>query len=209
MADDHLYSDLKEAREIARRDLELLDPTWIASRSGCTYSYPEGSLFVPFFGETYRVKPDTGEVLRQDGSTAGAREALVVLHYLINADAAAVREEWVAYRDLPGARTHEPAFISDVERPLSQGLSGRLEELQAWSQRHGRPVDIPGDIAAVWDALPHLPLLVIFNERDEEFPASARVLFDITAADYLPTEDLSVLAEIAAMRILEEVGALA
>jgi hypothetical protein len=34
------------------------------------------------------------------------------------------------------------------------------------------------------------------------------MLFDTSAANYLPTEDLSVLAEIAAVRILEEVGAL-
>lgn len=208
MADDHLFSDLKEAREIAQRELALLDPTWVSSRSGSNYSYPKGSYLVSFFGETYRVEPVTGEVLRQDGSPAGAREALIILHYLINADAAPVKEEWVAYRDLPGARTHEPSFVGDVEKPLSQGLSGRLEEFQTWSQRYARRVDVPGDVAAAWDALPRLPLLVIFNERDEEFPASARMLFDITAPTYLPTEDLSVLAEIAAVRILEAVGAL-
>jgi hypothetical protein len=208
MADDHLYSSLKEAREIAQRDLVHMDPTWVASRSGSTFSYPKNSYFVSFFGETYQVEPDTGEVLRQDGSPAGAREALIILHYLIDADATPVRGEWVAYRDLPGARYHEPAFVADVERPLSQGLSGRLEEFRSWSQRQARLVDIPGDIAAAWDALPRLPLRVIFNERDEEFPASARMLFDTSAANYLPTEDLSVLAEIAAVRILEEVGAL-
>lgn len=69
-------------------------------------------------------------------------------------------------------------------------------------------MDIPRDVAAVWDVLPRLPLLVVFNERDEELPATARVLFDVTAPSYLPTEDLSVLAEIAAVRILAEVGAL-
>ncbi|MDY6795006.1 MAG: DUF3786 domain-containing protein [Actinomycetota bacterium] len=71
-----------------------------------------------------------------------------------------------------------------------------------------RDLDLPGDMALAWDALPRVPLLVIFNEGNEEFPASARVLFDISAPGYLLTEDLSALLEIAAVRILEGVGAL-
>ncbi len=208
MAIDHSSQELREARRKAVRELGLLDPSWMASRSGTFYSYPRRSFFVPFFGEAYAVTYPEGAVAREDGTPAGAREALIILHYLVRADGSRVRDQWVAYRDLPGARYHEPAFVAEVERPLSLGLAGRLEAVRKWAERRARPVDVPGDVAAAWDVLPRVPLLLVFNEADEEFPASARIFFDVTAPNYLPTEDLSVLAELAALRILEETGAL-
>ncbi len=208
MAMEHSPQELREARQAALRGFRLLDPSWMASRSGTFYSYPGRRFVVPFFGERYTVSYPQGEVLREDGTSAGAREALILLHYLTRADGTPVRERWVAYRDLPGARYHEPAFVAEVERPLSLGLAGKLEALRAWAERAGRRVDLPGDIAVAWDVLPRVPLLLVFNEADEEFPASARVFFEASAPNYLPTEDLSVLAEIAALRILEELGAL-
>lgn len=208
MALEHTPQELGEAREAAVRRFRSLDPSWMAARSGTFYSYPGRRFVVPFFGERYTVSYPEGVVSREDGSASGAREALILLHYLVQADGSRVRGQWVAYRDLPGARYHEPAFAAEVERPLSLGLAGRLEALRGWASATARPVDLPGDVAAVWDVLPRVPLLLVFNEADEEFPASARVFFDATAPSYLPTEDLSVLAELAALRLLESVGAL-
>lgn len=199
--------NLEKALEKARRELKLLDPTWMASRSGTIYSFPRGSFSVAFFSQDYAVSYPSGDIKRPDQSQAGEREALIILHYLIQADGTPVKDEWVAYRDLPGARYHDPAFVAEVERPLSLGLAGRLQNLQQWSSDNARPLELTGDIALAWGGLPRVPLLFIFNEEDEEFPASARVLFDISAPNYLPTEDLSVLAEIGALRLLSSLEA--
>lgn len=204
MAQEYGPEQLREAREKARRELAALDPSWAASRSGTAYSFAEGAFSVPLFGEEHLVSYPAGVATRGDGSPAGGMEELIILHYLVGADGTTVEERWVSYRDLPGARYHEPAFFAEVEGPLSQGLTGRLDSLRDWGGRNARPLDLPGDVALAWDVLPRVPLLIIFNEADEEFPASARVLFDASAPCYLPTEDLSVLAEIAADRLLEE-----
>ena len=206
MSTEYGPDQLKEARDKVRRELRILDPSWVASRSDTVYSFYERSFTVPFFAEDYTVSYPEGAVNRADGSPSGAMEEILILHYLVQANGIDNRDEWVAYRDLPGARYHEPAFKADVEGPLSRGLEGHLEALRAWAHAHARELDLPGDVAAAWEVLPRVPLLIIFNEADEEFPASARVLFDITAPNYLPTEDLSALAEIAADRLLEEVG---
>lgn len=196
----------REAREKAAGELASKDPTWMASRAGVTYSFAERRFEVPFLGEALTVYYPSGEVERAEGEAAGPEESLIVLHYLLTADGGEVGERWVAYRDLPGARYHEPAFHADVEGPLSRALEGRLEGLRAWAERNARRLDLPGDVAAAWDVLPRVPLLLIFNERDEEFPASAKVLFEASAPGYLPTEDLSVLAELAAARLIKDLG---
>jgi len=206
MTTEYGPDQLREAREKVRRELRLLDPSWIASRSGTEYSFFERSFTVPFLGEDHTVSYPEGVVKRADGSPAGGMEAILILHYLVHADGLANSGEWVAYRDLPGARYHEPAFKAEVEGPLSRGLAGRLESLRTWAREEARALDLPGDVAAAWEILPRVPLLIIFNEADEEFPASARVLFDITAPNYLPTEDLSALAELAVSRLLEDLG---
>jgi hypothetical protein len=206
MTTEYGPDQLKEAREKVRRELHLLDPSWIASRSGTDYSFFARTFTVSFFGEEYTVSYPEGVVKRSDGSPAGGMEEILLLHYLVHADGMANTGEWVAYRDLPGARYHEPAFKAEVEGPLSRGLQGRLEALRAWARENARALDLPGDVTAAWEILPRVPLLIIFNEADEEFPASARVLFDITAPNYLPTEDLSVLAELAVQYLLESLS---
>jgi len=130
------------------------------------------------------------------------------MNYLVNADGTPLREEWVTCRDLPGARHHEPAFVADVENPLSRGLSGRLEEFQRWSQRkalgggytwgRGRglgcapPPTAPGCLQRKGRGVTGYRTRALRRHR----------------ARLSPTEDLSVPAEIAAVRISAEVGAL-
>ncbi|MBN2027068.1 MAG: DUF3786 domain-containing protein [Actinobacteria bacterium] len=206
MTTEYGPDQLKEAREKVRSELRILDPSWAASRSGTEYSFLERSFTVSLLGEDYSVSYPQGAVKHADGSPAGGMEEILILHYLVHADGMANTGEWVAYRDLPGARYHEPAFKADVEGPLSVGLAGRLEELRTWVRDEAREVDLPGDVTAAWTVLPRVPLLIIFNEADEEFPASARVLFDITAPNYLPTEDLSALAELAVEHLMRSLG---
>ena len=41
--------------------------------------------------------------------------------------------------------------------------------------------------------LPRLPIRIIFNDRDEDFPAQAAVLFDAAASHYMVTDGLALL----------------
>ena len=45
-------------------------------------------------------------------------------------------------------------------------------------------------------------MAVVIYEGDEEFSASANVLFDAAASNYLPTEDLAVLGGVLASRLI-------
>ena len=195
----------REAREKALRQLKGLDPAWMAARSGASYSYPEKALKLDYLGEECTVAYPGGAVRGAHGGALRGAAELIILHYLLGADGSPLRGRWISYRDLPGARYHEAAFVADVERPLSLGLAGRLAELRGWRERNARGVELPGDEAFAWEALPRVPLLVIFNEADEEFPASARMLFDASAPSYLPTEDLEELAGLAARKLLAQV----
>ena len=62
-------------------------------------------------------------------------------------------------------------------------FSGKRDELvKACEKYHGYPGKKPFsyDVVMQFDALPRISLLLLFNDKDEEFPAECSVLFQRT-----------------------------
>ena len=59
----------------------------------------------------------------------------------------------------------------------------------------GRPSDLELSYQVVlqFDILPKIPLLLLFNDKDEEFPAQCSLLFQKKAESYLDMECLAIL----------------
>jgi hypothetical protein len=58
-----------------------------------------------------------------------------------------------------------------------------------------------GDYSVKFDALPLVPINVILWSSDLEFPTSANILFDSSISNYLSTEQIAALGELAAFRL--------
>lgn len=59
-----------------------------------------------------------------------------------------------------------------------------------------------GDASVEVLALKGIPLRYVVWAK-EEYPASASILYDASAKEYLPTEDLAVLGEVVTIRLLQ------
>jgi Domain of unknown function (DUF3786) len=59
-----------------------------------------------------------------------------------------------------------------------------------------------GDASFEIPSLKGIPLTFILW-RKEEFPASTNILYDASANDYFPTEDLAVLGELSTLRLIK------
>lgn len=195
--------EFEEATRRAREDLARLDPAILAGRTGAAFSYPDRCLTLDYMGKDARISFPGGEVTL-DGEPAAKVERLVILHYLVTTRGDVPAWEWVAYRDLPGARYHENAFRAEVELPLARALELKAESIRAWVEGKGLERGDHGEISFAWEVLPRVPLLFVLNPADEEFPAEARVFYDASAPSFLPTEDLEALAELAAHRLIED-----
>jgi hypothetical protein len=64
--------------------------------------------------------------------------------------------------------------------------------------------EVQGDIALVVHPLPKLPVLCLFWDRDEEFPASFQFLFDGSASSYLDLEALAVVLQYIYVKVIGE-----
>ncbi|HNW29160.1 MAG TPA: DUF3786 domain-containing protein, partial [Spirochaetota bacterium] len=60
-----------------------------------------------------------------------------------------------------------------------------------------------GDHALAFRAFPYVEVTYILWKGDDEFPPSGSVVFDSSISDYLSTEDVAVLCNMIAVRILK------
>jgi hypothetical protein len=83
-----------------------------------------------------------------------------------------------------------------VTLPLADSFSARLGDLESAAKKIGGypPADdFPYDLSLQFDALSKVPLLLLFNDKDEEFPAQCSVLFEKRVEKLLDMECLAMV----------------
>lgn len=198
---------LKKARE----DLRQLDPYKAAFCSDTTYraiTDASGLFEIPFWGQICLVHYPDGTV--QDEHTGEALPIItqiLVLHYLIHADGTPMANHWIAFRELPGGLGYNSAFQGRAEHRLSTEFGHDLEGfVRAAEALEGERITY-GDAAFLFRIFPRLWMAAILYLADEEFGASASVLFDGSTEHYLPTEDLAVLGGLLAGGLIKRAQA--
>jgi len=150
---------------------------------------------IPFFGRPFRVSSQG--VFDQDGHEPTHAVRVALCRYLLLSPATPpVGEEWVTYKDFKDAAPFVGGFVGNTEKALVKYFSGRLPQLkEACRIMEGRPadLDLSYQVAVRFEALPQIPILLLFNDEDEEFPAQGTLLFQKKAAEYLDMECLAIL----------------
>jgi len=106
------------------------------------------------------------------------------------------RRGWVSYKDFKDASPFVGGFQSNTEKAIAKNFTGGLESLRrACLQLGGKD---PGlgwgyQLSMKFDPLPLIPILLLFNDADEEFPAQCLLLFERRAEKYLDMESLAIL----------------
>ena len=108
----------------------------------------------------------------------------------------------VKFACLPGGYAYEKAFLKRAVEPVAKAFGDEPERLVECAKKLNGFALTFGDCSVEVPALPHLPLTIIVWRRSE-FPSQANTLYDQTANNYLPTEDLAVLGELTTVRIFQ------
>jgi hypothetical protein len=119
---------------------------------------------------------------------------ILLLHYLFTSDGIARRGQWVSFREIPDGRNYYPAFRGGSEERLLERFGSDVVAFKAAAEALGGQPLALADYAYAFDVLPRLPMAVLLWEGDDEFRPEVHILLDSTAANYLPTEDLAVIA---------------
>jgi hypothetical protein len=108
----------------------------------------------------------------------------------------------VKFKDVPGGYAYEAAFVKRAIEPIAEAFGREPEELVRAAKLLGGIQLELGDASVEVTALTGIPLTYILWRADE-FAASATILYDESARNYLPTEDLASLGEITTSRLIE------
>ncbi len=173
-----------------RAELQKADPRLLAVKCGAEYA--DGVLKVQFYGEPHVITlPDLQVSVQATGRVCGLNRTSMFLYYLQTADGTPAAGKWVSFRDLPGGMFYHQAYQGYSGDRLAKAIDNRTSVFERAARNlNGIKLDL-GDAAFAFDALPRVRVAAVYYAGDEDFPASANVLFDASASHYLPTDALA------------------
>ena len=150
---------------------------------------------IPFFINEYEVSV---EGIADPSGTKPAHDICVILskYILLCPDTPPTEHDWVSFRDFKDSGPLISYFANDVERAISSYFSGRLNDLKKASDTLGGyppALEVKYDLAIQFNALPMIPVIILYNDADEEFSATCSVLFESRAEKYLDAECIAML----------------
>ena len=155
-----------------------------------------GVAFIPFLGRTHRVSPSG--VFDASGLEPIHAVSVVLLKYLILSPGQIPPggEDWVSYKDFKDAAPFVNGFVNNCERAIARNFSGRWKQLREAAGSLGSvppPLELSYQFTGQIQALPQIPLLLLFNDEDEDFPAQCSLLFQRRAEKFLDMECLAII----------------
>ena len=179
------------------RELADVDLSKVSADLGVVY---EGDhLGMNSLGRCYRISNQGIWEVNEKVPNVAVR--IVLCHYVLQAGQGELTGEWMSYRDFKDSAFFISNFQANVEERVAQYFAGRASDLKkAARELDGRPFEgfQTGDVCYYFQALPKVPMLLVFYDKDAEFPASCKVLFDKSAPTWLDMECLDVLGWILA-----------
>ena len=100
----------------------------------------------------------------------------------------------------------DPAFQKLVLKPLAAEFNGRLNEFKAACESLGGEPASYGDAAYLITVCGKLKSSVIFWDGDDEFPATANILFDKNITDFTHVETVVTVGSDLAQAIIDAAG---
>ncbi|TKB07978.1 DUF3786 domain-containing protein [Desulforhopalus sp. IMCC35007] len=152
------------------------------------------SLVIPVYNSEYIFSHS--QLKRGDGQEISIPVQVIICKYLLTCplDPGPVPHKLQPFRDFKNAAPLVSHFTNTTTRLLECTFSGRVEELRQRCHNIGGEIQDSEvyDLSCLFYALPRIPLLLNYNDRDELFPANCSILFHLSAARYLDMECLSM-----------------
>jgi hypothetical protein len=127
----------------------------------------------------------------------------LLLYYFTTADGAPITGQWISFSELPDGKFYQQAFQGYTGTELSRVFQNNQRSFINAATNLGGVAQPLGDAAFSFLALPRVPLLVIFWQGDEDFPASYRILFDQSAPHYLPADVYAIVGSMLTRQLIK------
>ena len=116
---------------------------------------------------------------------------------------------WVTYKDFKDAAPLIHYFTTNVAAPIIKTFSGKIGALsRALCFLGGVPSPMfkdSYDLSMMLHTLPKIPMIINFNDRDDEFPATCSVLYQKNSEHFFDMESLAITGTCCTEKLIEGV----
>ncbi len=190
MEKEHVYE--RTYQDYLSRIAEI-DLMFTADKLGLQTSGDE--VLISLFNKSYRLSKD--EIKDADGYQPHLAVSVILCKYLLMCPLIIpLGGNWRSFKDFKDAAPLVQAFSNTVTIPIADSFTSRLAELERACTHIGgySPAEeFPYDLSMQFDALSNVPLLLLFNDKDDEFPAQCAVLFEKRVEKLLDMECLAMV----------------
>jgi hypothetical protein len=156
------------------------------------------AVIIPFFGKSYRVS--TEGIADPSGRQPHLSISVILCKYLLMCPLIVpLGGNWMSFKDFKDAAPLRQSFLNNVTLPIADSFSARLADLERAAKDIGGYLpadDFLYDLSLQFDALSKVSLLLLFNDKDKEFPAQCSVLFEKRVEKLLDMECLAMVGMI-------------
>ncbi len=187
-------------------ELLQLDPEKVQEHANVEFDPAARTYTIPVLGKEYKAVLDHKTIHHPDRTDEHIRGALtvLVLHYLINSKQMSLRNKLISYRELPNGMVFYNAFRNIAINPVAQKFGSDLEGFEKRALELGGHKTTLGELSFEFKIFPRVPVTYILWAGDDEIPAAANILFDISAQEHMHTEDLAEVGEVITHHLVSE-----
>jgi len=175
-------------------------------KSGAQYLLIDSQkvIIVEYLNQSYRIiLPEIEISLTNSEEKVPLKDRILILHYLTQAKGTQTSNKLVAYKELPEGTSYFPTFHKRAIKPIVDHFGKEPHLLlDIATKLGGQKVDY-GDAAVTINAFRRVPITFVLWRGDKEFPPEGNIMFDSSISDYLTTEDINVLCEAIAWRLVK------
>ncbi len=177
-------------------DLTAANHNDVCRRALCSYNSESGTYSVSVWNNTHRITPAERliEQTSQNGPSPVSYFGIFIINYLLQVNDMEPVNEWISEKDIPGGTTFfRGPHLIPVDRIANRYTNNPEDFIKQCNALGGTPLNM-GDAAFRFSITPRLPIAVIFWDRDDDFPAEAKILFDKSIVSHLTLDIVFALA---------------
>jgi hypothetical protein len=167
------------------------------------------AITIPLFKSDYQISAE--KISDPTGGKPGYDTNVILSKYLLLfPDEIPAENDWVTYRNFRDSGPLIHFFTNEIERSIADYFSRNLDGLKKASRLLGGyspDLNVSYDFAVQFDALPTISVILLYNDADEEFPATCSILFERSAEQYLDAECIAMLGRKLFSRLKQAVDA--
>lgn len=203
-----IYGNEGVYRSACEKLAAIVDIKEQCGRAGAQYDEDFNRVTVAYLNRQYLLTlsncqvSSTGRDTDRDEEVT-AMDKTLIAHYLTLAKGTPLSGRLITYKQVPGGTPYFARFSQLAVQPLISHFGEKPELLIPAGEKLGGKKINRGDAAITINAFSRIPVTIVLQKGDEEFAATASVMFDSTISDYLPSEDIRILCEIIVSKLIK------